>query len=69
MFPGYRKYLKTLEGKRFPRKNFPREKEKGHGEKSQRICKISTCEEWLIYVQRGKTGKKLEEWSGVIPEY
>lgn len=53
MFPDCRKYLKVFEGKRFHRKNF-KGKKKGHGEKLQRICKLFTCEEQLIYVQRGE---------------
>lgn len=44
MFPDCGKYVKTSEGKRFFRKNFKR-KEKGHGEKSQRLCKACTFEE------------------------
>lgn len=33
---------------------------------SQRICKTLIFEEQLIYVQRGNTGKNLEEWPVII---
>lgn len=60
MFPDCGKYVKTSEGKRFFRKNFKR-KEKGHGEKSQRLCKACTFEEELIYVQKGNMSRMLKE--------
>lgn len=65
MFLDCRRYSKTLEGKRFSTKNFKR-KEKGHGEKFQRIGKTYILVEQLIHVLKGNTGEKLEEWPVVM---